>query len=95
MRSNIVEVRAQYLVHIAIHWHFPVPPGALEREIMSKTVSDGRLKKDRPMIVENAPPLLSEKLIAQLQGAVSSALRKRMTAPAARSVDKKARFSSK
>lgn len=48
---------------------------------MSKTVSDGRLKQDHPMIVENAPPLLSEKLIAQLQGAVSTALRKRMGAP--------------
>jgi hypothetical protein len=60
---------------------------------MSKTVSDGRLKKDRPMLVENAPPLLSEKLIAQLQGAVSNALRKRMPAskdaPAARSAEKK------
>jgi hypothetical protein len=60
---------------------------------MSKTVSDGRLKKDRPMLVENAPPLLSEKLIAQLQGAVSNALRKRMPASkdasAARSAEKK------
>jgi hypothetical protein len=48
---------------------------------MSKTVIDGRLKKDRPIIEENAPPLLSEKLIAQLQGAVSTALRKRMREP--------------
>ena len=36
-------------------------------------------KKDRPIPGEAAPPLLSDKLIAQLQNAVSAAQRKRMT----------------
>jgi hypothetical protein len=35
-------------------------------------------KKSRLLAGEPAPPLLSEKLIAQLQGAVNAAQRKRM-----------------
>jgi hypothetical protein len=35
-------------------------------------------KKDRPEIEEASPPLLSEELIAELQGAVSAARSKRM-----------------
>jgi hypothetical protein len=45
---------------------------------MTKTTSDGKPKKGRPMTEGATPPLLSEKLIAQLQGAVSAAQRKRM-----------------
>jgi hypothetical protein len=45
---------------------------------MPKKMSDGALMTDRLIAGENAPPLLSEKLIAQLQGAVEAAQRKRM-----------------
>jgi len=45
---------------------------------MSKRDSDGSPHNDPPMTEEPTPPLLSEKLIAQLQGAVSAARRKRM-----------------
>jgi hypothetical protein len=38
-------------------------------------------KKDPPMTEEATPPRLSEKLISQLQGAVSAAQRKRMPHP--------------
>jgi len=48
---------------------------------MSNRASDGRPKKDLPMTEEATPPLLSEKLIAQLQGAVGAAQRKRMPDP--------------
>jgi hypothetical protein len=48
---------------------------------MSKRASDGRSQKDRPTTEEAAPPLLSEKLIAQLQGAVSAAQRRRKSEP--------------
>jgi len=48
---------------------------------MSKRTSDGRSKNSRPEIAEPTPPLLSEKLIAQLQGAVSAAQCKRNPVP--------------
>jgi hypothetical protein len=61
-------------------------------ELMSKRVSDDRPKKDRPMTEEATPPLLSEKLIAQLQGAVDAAQRKQLPQPndasASRSAEK-------
>ncbi len=46
---------------------------------MSKRTNEGT--KDRPTTEEAAPPLLSEKLIAQLQGAVSDARRRRKSDP--------------
>jgi hypothetical protein len=45
---------------------------------MSKRENAGEPKKDRPMPGQAAPPLLSDKLIAQLQNAVSAAQRKHM-----------------
>jgi len=45
---------------------------------MPKKMSDGASMTDGPTPGEIAPPLLSEKLIAQLQGAVEAAQRKRM-----------------
>jgi len=53
-----------------MRWHFI--------EHMSKRENAYGPKKDRPMPGEAAPPLLSDKLIAQLQNAVSAAQRKRM-----------------
>jgi hypothetical protein len=47
-------------------------------KLMSKRENDGEPKKSRPMPGEAAPPLLSDKLIAQLQHAVSAARRKRI-----------------
>jgi hypothetical protein len=46
---------------------------------MSKRAKDPESKRNRPTTEESAPPLLSEKLIAQLQGAVRTAQRKRMS----------------
>ncbi|HMH87954.1 MAG TPA: hypothetical protein VK523_04895 [Steroidobacteraceae bacterium] len=48
---------------------------------MSKKTHDDRSQQSASNAVEPAPPLLSEKLIAQLQGAVDAAQRKRMTHP--------------
>jgi hypothetical protein len=49
---------------------------------MSKRASEGRPEKDRPTTEEAAaPPLLSEKLIAQLQGVVVAAQRRRKSDP--------------
>jgi hypothetical protein len=48
---------------------------------MSKRTSDGKSLKDRPMTEESPPPPLSEKLIAQLQGAVNAAQRRRKSDP--------------
>jgi hypothetical protein len=48
---------------------------------MPKKTQDVKPKKSLPEIGEPSPPQLSEKLIAQLQGAVSAALRKRMSEP--------------
>ena len=45
---------------------------------MSKRENGYEPKKNRPMLREAAPPLLGDKLIAQLQNAVSAAQRKRM-----------------
>ena len=45
---------------------------------MSKRTRHGRLKRSSLIAGEPTPPFLSEKLIAQLQGAVSAAQRKRM-----------------
>jgi hypothetical protein len=47
---------------------------------MPKKMIDGAQKSDRPTFGDGAPPLLSEKLIAQLQGAVEAAQRKRTPA---------------
>jgi hypothetical protein len=46
---------------------------------MPKKIIDGEPLFGRPPAGENAPPLLSEKLIAQLQGAVQAAQRRRGT----------------
>lgn len=58
---------------------------------MAKKSPDGRPRKDPPTTEEATPPLLSKKLIAQLQGAVRAAQRKRMPdpndAPASRSAE--------
>ncbi len=48
---------------------------------MPKISPDGKPRKDRPTTEEATPPLLSKKLIAQLQGAVRAAQRKRMADP--------------
>jgi hypothetical protein len=48
---------------------------------MPKRTSDTRPKQPRPKAGEPTPPFLSEKLIAQLQGAVSAAQRKRIPKP--------------
>jgi len=45
---------------------------------MSKRSNGRGSEKNRPPTEESAPPLLSEKFIAQLQGAVSTAQRNRM-----------------
>ena len=58
---------------------------------MPKRTSDERHDKSHMSVHEAPPPLLSEKLIAQLQGAVSAAQRKRTSKPvdnADRSVEK-------
>jgi hypothetical protein len=44
---------------------------------MSKKTRDGRLNESDSNAREATPPLLSEKLIAQLQGAVNAAQRNR------------------
>jgi hypothetical protein len=44
---------------------------------MSKRANGRESKKNCPTTEQSAPPLLSEELIAQLQGAVSAAQRKR------------------
>ncbi len=49
---------------------------------MAKKSLDGRPRKDRPTSGEATPPPLSKKLIAQLQGAVKAAQRKRPADPA-------------
>ena len=43
---------------------------------MSKKTKGGEPRHARPMMVERAPPLLSEELINKLQAAVSAAHRK-------------------
>jgi hypothetical protein len=48
---------------------------------MSKRTPEGRPKQSDSIVGEPAPPFLSEKLIAQLQGAVTAAQRKRMSHP--------------
>jgi hypothetical protein len=45
---------------------------------MTKKASGSEPKKDRPTTTEASPPLLSEKLIAQLQNAVCAARSKRI-----------------
>jgi len=48
---------------------------------MPKRTSDARQDQSHVSAEEAAPPFLSEKLIAQLQGAVRSAQRKRIPKP--------------
>jgi hypothetical protein len=48
---------------------------------MPKKTPGSRLKRPRSNESEPAPPYLNEKLIAQLQGAVGAALRKRIAKP--------------
>jgi hypothetical protein len=45
---------------------------------MSKRTRHGRLKRPSSIAGEPTPPCLSEKLIAELQGAVNAAQRQRM-----------------
>ncbi len=45
---------------------------------MSKRTRPGRLKRSSSSAGEPTPPLLSEKLIAELQGVVNAAQRQRM-----------------
>jgi hypothetical protein len=49
-----------------------------EMELMSKRTREGRPAQSDSNVGEPTPPLLSEKLIAELQGAVNAAQRKRM-----------------
>lgn len=49
--------------------------------MMSKKTANDRSTQEAANAGEPTPPLLSEKLIAQLQGAVNAAQRKRMTHP--------------
>jgi hypothetical protein len=46
---------------------------------MSKRTRHGRLKRPSSIAAEPTPPLLSEKFISELQGAVNAAQRQRMT----------------
>jgi hypothetical protein len=46
---------------------------------MAKTANGSEPKKHRPTTTEASPPLLSEKLIAQLQNAVCAARSKRIS----------------
>lgn len=48
---------------------------------MSKSANGGEPQQDGSMTGGPSPPLLSEKIIAQLQNAVSAAQRKRMPDP--------------
>jgi hypothetical protein len=48
---------------------------------MSKKTREGGPKQSDANVGEPTPPFLSEKLIAQLQGAVTAAQRKRMSHP--------------
>jgi hypothetical protein len=45
---------------------------------MSKRTRPGRLKRPSSIAAEPTPPLLSEKFIAELQGAVNAAQRQRV-----------------
>jgi hypothetical protein len=67
--ATSLKIDNRYLVRITIRWHFL---------LMSKRENGCEPKKVRPMPGEAAPPLLSDKLIAQLQNAVSAAQRKRI-----------------
>jgi len=49
--------------------------------MISKKTDNDRSKQSASNGGEPTPPLLSDKLIAQLQGAVNAAQRKRMTHP--------------
>jgi hypothetical protein len=80
VHSNFIDDRQTHLVRIVIRWHFSFT-SLWEPEFMSKLADGGEPKKVRPTAEESSPPLLSEKLIAQLQGAVSAAQRKRMSDP--------------
>jgi hypothetical protein len=70
------KIENRYLVRVTVRWHFLARSVG---ELMSKRENGCDPKKDRPMPGEAAPPLLSDKLIAQLQNAVSAAQRKRMS----------------
>jgi len=48
---------------------------------MAKRIRDGKPRKSRLNAGETKPMFLSEKLVAQLQAAVSAAQRKRMSEP--------------
>jgi len=50
-------------------------------ELMSKRTREGRPEQSDSNLGEPIPPLLSEKLIAELHGAVNAAQRKRMSHP--------------
>jgi hypothetical protein len=59
------------------------PESVRRPELMLNKNRDGKPKQSSSNVGEPpAPPFLSEKLIAQLQGAVEAAQRKRMTHPA-------------
>jgi hypothetical protein len=78
--STTLKIEHGPLVHVANTWHFflvpPWRPGPLK-----KNANGGEPKKDRPITGETSPPHLSEKFIAQLQGAVRAAQRKRIPDP--------------
>jgi hypothetical protein len=57
---------------------------------MFKKIRDGEPKPSGSAASEPAPPYLSEKLIAELQGAVSAARRKRVPHPAEKSENRSA-----
>lgn len=59
---------------------FSFLPKPWKLELMPKKAGDDRAEKDAPRTEQAAPPLLSEKLIAQLQHAVAAARRKRTPA---------------
>jgi len=76
--------RSNILRRSATRWHvFDMRETFGEQLLMSKRTSDSGSKNSPPEIAEPAPPPLSEKLIAQLQGAVSAAQRKRNPEPVA------------
>ena len=83
---QILDHQRRTLVRVAVRWHFSFRHFG---DLMSKS-SDGTPRKDSTMTGEAIPPLLGDKLIAQLQGAVSAAQRKRKPEPssaASRSVE--------
>jgi hypothetical protein len=79
------EIESIFVYYLSARLH--ATPATLETKRMPKKMIDGAPQIGRPTGGDGAPPLLSEKLIAQLQGAVEAAQRRR-NAPQANSPQK-------